>query len=65
MANNFLEAHKMKRLIFLTKGRDKRDRKVLEMYEFEDIVSFALVPGSKGPSSVQIGMLKGGVTTEK
>jgi hypothetical protein len=48
----------MKRLIFLAKGRDKRDRKVLEMYEFEDIVSFALVAGSGGPSCVQIGMLK-------
>jgi hypothetical protein len=40
----------------LARGREKRDRKALERYGFEDMVSFALTVGSEDSSSLQNGM---------
>lgn len=42
----------------LARTPEKPDRKALERYDYEDMVSFALIPGSGDPSSVQNGIPK-------
>jgi hypothetical protein len=41
----------------LARGREKHDRKALERYGFEHMVSFALTAGNEESSSIQNGML--------
>jgi hypothetical protein len=49
----FKDSQHQKETYSLAKGREKRDRKALEMYRFENMISFALVVGNKDSSCVQ------------
>jgi hypothetical protein len=42
----------------LVKGKEKRDKKVIKKYGFEEMVSFVLIAGSGDPSAVQNDMPK-------
>ena len=42
----------------LARGKDKRDQKASERYDFKYMVSFSLIASSEDPSSIQDGMPK-------
>jgi len=50
--------HQKKKPYSLARSNEKHDKKAPERYDFEDVVSFALVANIGDPSSIQDGMTK-------
>jgi hypothetical protein len=50
--------HQKKKPYSLARSNEKHDKKAPERYDFEDVVSFALVANIGDPSSIQDGMPK-------
>jgi len=58
MKKNLQETQHREEPYSLARTGERPDRKASERYDFEDMVSFALIPGSGDPSSVQDGIPK-------